>query len=67
MKMVNKCYKKNNNKQANKEKLQKKACERCQNLSEEKKEKTRQYHRDRNKVGYEKVEYMRNYYLAHKK
>ena len=71
IKMVNKYYKKN------KEKLQKEARERYQNLSEEEKEKRRkkasgryenlseenekrQYHRDQ-------VEYMKNYYLAHKK
>ena len=41
--MVNKNY------QENKEKLQKEARERYQNLSVEEKEKKRQYHRDRNK------------------
>ena len=45
--MVNQCY------QKNRENLQKKACERYQNLSEEEKEK--------------KVEYMRNYYLTRTK
>ena len=64
--MVNKYY------QKNKEKLQKEACERCKNLSEEEKEKKHQYHRDRTKNLSEEekqtqVEYMRNYYLAHKK
>ena len=64
--MVNKYYKKN------KEKLQKEARERYQNLSEEKKEKKFQYHHDQNKNLSEegkqkKVEYMRNYYLAHNK
>ena len=64
--MVNKYYRKN------KEKLPKKACERYQNLSEEDKEKKRQYNRVRNKNLSEeekekKVGYIRNYYLAHKK
>ena len=64
--MVNKYYKKN------KEKLQKEARERYQNLSEEKKEKKCHYHHDQNKNLSEegkqkKVEYMRNYYLAHNK
>ena len=63
--MVNKYY------QKHKEKLRKEARERYQNLSEEEKKK-RQYHRERNKNLSEeengkKVEYMRNYYLAHKK
>ena len=60
-----------------KEKLQKEAHERYQNLSEEEKEKRknkpgidhRQYQRDRNENFYKekkqkKVEYMKNYYLA---
>ena len=51
---------------------EKKARDRCNNLSEEEKEKKHQYHRDRTKNLSEeekekKVEYMRNYYLAHKK
>ena len=63
--MVDKYY------QNSKEKLQKEACERYQNLSEEEKETKRRYHRDRNKKISEeekenKVEYMKNYYLAHK-
>ena len=45
---------------------------RYKNLSEEEKQKKRQYHRDQNKNLSEeekkkKVEYMRNLYLAHKK
>ena len=75
--MVNKHY------QKNKEKLQKEARGRYQNLSEEekekkrksfegKKEKKRQYYRDRTKNLSEeekqnKIEYMRNYYLTHTK
>ena len=47
-------------------------CKRYQNLSEEEKERKRQYHRDQTKNLSEeekqkKTEYMRNYYLAHKK
>ena len=69
--MIDKYY------QKNKEKLQKEAHERYQNLSEEEKEKRknkpgidhRQYQRDRNENFYKekkqkKVEYMKNYYLA---
>ena len=46
--------------------------EKHENLSEEEKEKWRQYHREQNKNLSEEekqkqVEYMRNYYLAHKK
>ena len=53
-----------------KEKKQEKGRERYKNLSEE--EKKCQYHRDWNKNLYQeekqkKVEYMANYYLAHKK
>ena len=58
--MVNK-YQKNN------EKLQKEAHERYQNLSQEEKGKK---HRTKNlseKEKQRKVEYMRNYYLTHKK
>ena len=52
--------------------LEKKQCKIYQNLSEEEKEKKRQYHCDWNKnfsEEYEqtKVEYMRNYYQALKK
>ena len=48
------------------------AHERHQNLSEEEIEKKRQYHRERNKNLSEEqkqkqVEYMTNYYVAHKK
>ena len=58
--------------QKDKEKLKKRARERYQNLSEEEKEKKRHDHCDRNKnlSGEEKqknVEYIKNYYLAHKK
>ena len=58
--------------QKHKVKVWKEACERYQNLSEEEKEKKRQYHRESNKNPSEKekekkVEYMRNYYLAHEK
>ena len=74
--------------QKHKENLQKKACERYLNLSDEEKikkeerglrqiskyfvekERKRQYHRERNKNLSERqkqVDYMRNYYLAHKK
>ena len=65
IKMVNKCYQKT-------EKLQKEACERYQNLSEEEKEKTQRKPWDRYKNLSEeekqkKVEYMRTYHLAHKK
>ena len=64
--MVNKYY------QKHKEKLRKEARERYQNLSEEEKEKNRQYHCERNKhlskeEKEKKVDYMKNYYLAHKK
>ena len=56
----------------NKEKLQKEARERYQNLSEEEKEKTQRKPWDRYKNLSEeekqkKVEYMRTYHLAHKK
>ena len=57
--------------QKHKEKLRKEARERYQNLSQEEKQKKLQYHRERNKnlseEENEKVEYMRNYYSAHKK
>ena len=57
--------------QKHKEKLRKEARERYQNLSQEEKHKKLQYHRERNKnlseEENEKVEYMRNYYSAHKK
>ena len=64
--MVNKYY------QKHKEKLRKEARERYQNLSEEEKEKNLHYHCERNKhlskeEKEKKVDYMRNYYLAHKK
>ena len=66
IKMVNKYY------QKKKEKLRKEARERYQNFSEEEKEKRRKKAWDRCKNLSEeekekKVEYMRNYYLAHKK
>ena len=57
----------------NKEKLWKEAHKRYQNLFlKKKKKKKHQYHCDQNKNLYEeekqkKVEYMRNYYVAHKK
>ena len=52
--------------------LQKKAWERYQSLSEEEKENKTKKAQDRYKIFSEekkqkKVEYMRNYYLAHKK
>ena len=55
-----------------KEKRWKKAQDRYKNLSKEEKEKNHQYHCDQNKNLSEeekqkKVEYMRNYYLSHKK
>ena len=58
--------------QKHKEKLRKEARERYQNLSEEEKEKKHQYHGEHNKKLSEEqkqkqVEFMRNYYLAHKK
>ena len=58
--------------QKHKENLRKEARERCQNLSEEEKDKKCQYHREREKNLSEeekekKVEYMINSYLAHKK
>ena len=63
MKMVNKYH------QKNKEKLEIEALEIYQNLSEEEKEKRRQYHHDWNKNISEekkkKFEHMRNYYLTH--
>ena len=54
-----------------KEKLQKEAHERYQNLFEEEKEKKGRFHWDRNKKFSEEKKYynnnyMRNYYLAHK-
>ena len=52
------------------EKRRKKAQDRYQNLSEEEKEKKRQYHPTKNlsvEDKQKKVEYMRNYYLVHKK
>ena len=62
--MVNKHYKKS------KENLQKEAWERYQNVSEKEKETIRRKARDRYKNLSEeekqkKVEYIRNYYLAH--
>ena len=62
----------NNYYQKQKEKLQKEVRKRYQNPSEEEKEKKCQYHCERNKnLSWEQkqklVEYMRNYYLAHKK
>ena len=62
----------NNYYQKQKEKLQKEVRKRYQNPSEEEKEKKCQYHCKRNKnLSWEQkqklVEYMRNYYLAHKK
>ena len=50
----------------------KKAWDKYKNLSEKEKEKKRHYHCDRDKYlseeeKQEKVEYMRNYYLAHRK
>ena len=50
----------------------KKGLRKYQNLSKEEKERKRQYNRERNKNLSEEqkqklVEYMRNYYLAHKK
>ena len=58
--------------QKHKEKLQREAPEKYQNLSEEEKERKCKYHRECNKIFFEEqketqVEYMRNYYLAHKK
>ena len=47
-----------------KEKLQKEAGEKNQNLSEEEKEKKHQYHCDRKQ---KEVQYMGHYYLAQKK
>ena len=52
--------------------MQKLVCKRYKNLSEEEKERKRQYHCDQTKNHSEeekqkKIEYMRNYYLAHKK
>ena len=60
------------NKKKKKKTVPKSVCERYQNLSEEEKERKRQYHRDQTKNLSEeekqkKTEYMRNYYLAHKK
>ena len=65
-------YKNDNYYQKHKEKCQKETHGRYQNLSEEKKEKELQYHLECNKniseeQTVEKVEYMRNYYLANKK
>ena len=64
--MVNKYYKKD------KEKLQKDAWERYQNLSEKEKQRIGRKVRDRHKNLSEeekqkKIEYMTNYYLAHKR
>ena len=56
--MVNKHYRKN------KEKLQKEACERYQNLSGEEKQKRRQYYQERKQ---KLPKYRRNYYISHKK
>ena len=68
IKMVNKCYQ---NHKENIEKRQKKTQDRYQEEEEEKEEKC-QYHRQRNKnlskeEKEKKVEFMKNYYLAHKK
>ena len=57
--------------QENKERLQKKVCERYQNLSKEEKQKKRQYGRERYKNLSEDekqklVEYRRKYYRARK-
>ena len=67
--MVNKCYQ---NHKENIEKRQEKTWDRYQSFSEEQKEEKCQYHRQRNKnlskeEKEKKVEFMRNYYLAHKK
>ena len=67
IKMVNKCYQ---NHKENIEKRQKKTQDRYQ--EEEEKEEKCQYHRQRNKnlskeEKEKKVEFMKNYYLAHKK
>ena len=67
IKVVNKYY------QKHKENLQKEGRERYENLSEEEKEKKKhQHHCERNKnlseeEKQEKVEYMRDYYLLHKR
>ena len=58
-------------KKINKEKKRKKAHKKYQNLFEQEKEKKRQYHHERNNNLSEEqkqklVEYMKNYYLAHK-
>ena len=51
----------------NLQKLKKETEERYQSLSEEGKNKKRQYHRDQNKTLSEEDKQKRNYYLAHKK
>ena len=55
--MVNKYY------QKHKESLQKEACERYQNLSEEEKKRCQYYQEHKQKL----PEYRRNYYLTNKK
>ena len=61
---------KSEKKQKNKQTSKKKKCERCQNFTEEEKE--RQYYRESNENLFDDqkqklIEYRRNYYLAHKK